>query len=129
MTNDERSSKSEDRNRGSVNQELSSLRSGGGPLAAKAGGGDDWQDDVVVFFFKLQHELNALELIGDTKVDGSGGTEKIHGLGAPARPGIDILEVKASRFLLKKYSHTLHQCIALNCLAPARKLTWTLSAM
>ena len=77
---------------------------------------DDRQDDIVFLFFKLQNQLHPIELIADAKIDGCGGTEEVHRLSAAVRPGINIFKVKASFFLLKKYSHTLHIASHPHCL-------------
>jgi hypothetical protein len=68
-------------------------------------GGDHGEDDVVLVFFEFEDELDAFELVEDAEIDRGGGTEEIHGFGGGTGPGINFLEVKASFFLLQKYSH------------------------
>ena len=63
------------------------------------------QDDVVLMLLEFQDELNAFEFVADTEVNGGGGAQEIHGFGTSTGPGFNVLEVKASFFLLQKYSH------------------------
>ena len=56
-------------------------------------------------FFEFEHELDAFEFVAHAEINGRGRTQKIHRLGSVACPGFDVLEVKASFFLLQKYSH------------------------
>jgi hypothetical protein len=79
--------------------------SGGRAVSALPVAGNHGQDNVVLMFFELQNELDALKFIADAEVDGGSGTEKVHRFRRGTGPGFDILEVKASFFLLQKYSH------------------------
>jgi hypothetical protein len=67
--------------------------------------GYNGEDDVVLVFFELEDELDAFELVEDAKVDCGGRTEEVHGFGSGTSPGTNVLKVKASFFLLQKYSH------------------------
>ncbi len=66
------------------------------------------QNDIVLLLFEFEDKLNSGELVGDAEVDGGRGTDKVHRVSAPSRPGVNVFKIKASFFLLKKYSHTLH---------------------
>ena len=66
---------------------------------------NDWEYDVVLVFFEFQDELDSFKLVEDAEVDGGGGAEEIHRFSSGTGPGINVLEVKASFFLLQKYSH------------------------
>jgi len=68
----------------------------------------NWQHDVIAVLFEFQDQLDRLELVGDAEIYCRGGTDEIHCVGAFTGPRVDIFEVKASLFLLNKYSHTLH---------------------
>ena len=67
--------------------------------------GNHRENDIVLMFFELQDELNTFQLIKDAKINRRGGTEEIHRFSSGTGPGINVLEVKASFFLLQKYSH------------------------
>jgi hypothetical protein len=58
----------------------------------------DGQNDIV---------LHSLELVSRAEIDGGGGAKKVHSFRTNAGPGLNILEIEAAIFLLKKYSHTL----------------------
>ncbi len=68
---------------------------------------EDRNNYIVVLLVKFEHQLNSWELVGDAKVDRRGGTDKIHRIGTLAYPGIYILEIKTSLFLLDEYSHNV----------------------
>ena len=79
--------------------------SGGRAVGALPVAGNHREDNVVLMFLELQDELDALEFVAHAEVDGCSGTEKVHRFRRGTGPGFDILEVKASFFLLQKYSH------------------------
>src|SRR5437762_2532201 len=79
------------------------------------------QHNVAFLFFKLQDNVNGVEFIGGTKLRGRRRTQKVHGVRAFLTPGINVFEVQASFFLLKKYSHMLHSAsLPLPCASTCR---------
>jgi hypothetical protein len=63
------------------------------------------QHDIVKVFLEFEDKLDVSNFVGDTKVYGLGGTDKIHRAGWLTRPGTDILYVKARLFLLEQNPH------------------------
>src|SRR6267378_5372990 len=53
-------------------------RQGTGPFDAVIVGSNYWQDDIVLLLFELEDELDVGKLVGDAKVDGRSGADKVH---------------------------------------------------
>ena len=79
--------------------------SGAWPIGSEIANRKHGKDNVVFLFVELEDELDSGELINRAEVNCGGGTEKIHGFDADGSPGTDVLEIKASCFLLKQNSH------------------------
>jgi len=63
------------------------------------------EHDVVKLFLEFQDELDAVDFVGDTKVNGLGGTDKIHRPGWLTRPVANTFHVQTRLFLLKQNPH------------------------
>ena len=65
----------------------------------------DGHDDVVALLVEFEDELHVGNFVGNAKIDGSGGAEKIHCLEGIGIPRINVSEVQTGFLLLKEYSH------------------------
>ena len=95
------------------------LRRSAQPLGLAGLGRLHGQNDVALFFLELENNVDAGEFIRGAKLNGSGGTDKIHRFPAVPGPQSNVLEIEARILLLKKNSHTMNHAWPSPFCAPA----------
>src|SRR5215831_4032779 len=83
-------------------------------FTAVALAGNDRKNDVVLLLLELQDQLHSGDFVQHTEVNSRSRTEEIHRFSWIARPGSDVLKIKAGFFLLNQNPHSFLAIVCFN---------------